>query len=94
MPRKHRRNPEYFQPAAGAQPVRRSDPPLWALAPGYDVRQVASDKEYRCPGCDHMVRADSWHLVVVPLDDADARRHWHTECWRRELRRIGAHRQT
>jgi hypothetical protein len=33
-----------------------------------------------------------WHLVVVPVGDADARRHWHTECWRKELRRQGLYR--
>lgn len=89
MPRKHRRDPEHVQRTAAERPTRRSDPPLWSLAPGYEVRRVAGDKEYRCPGCDHLIRPGSWHLVVVPLDDPDARRHWHTECWRRELRRIG-----
>jgi hypothetical protein len=29
------------------------------------------------------------HLVVVEADDVEGRRHWHTECWRRELRRRG-----
>jgi hypothetical protein len=89
MPRKHRRNPEHFEHAASGRPERGSDPPLWALAPGYDVRRVTGDKEYRCPGCDHVVRRGVWHLVIVPAGDADARRHWHTECWRRELRRYG-----
>lgn len=89
MPRRHRRNPEYFEPPRTVQPARRSDPPLWALVPGYEVRHVTSDKEYRCPGCDHLIRPGVWHLVVVPDGDPDARRHWHTECWRRELRRLG-----
>ncbi len=88
MPRRNRRDPASFAPPL-EPPARRSDPPAWALAPGYDVRQVAGDKEYRCPGCDHLVRIGAWHLAVVPWDDAEARRHWHTECWRRELRRIG-----
>jgi hypothetical protein len=61
--------------------------PIWALAPGFDVRRVSSDKPYRCPGCDHEIRAGVWHLVVVPQDESDQRRHWHTECWRSELRR-------
>jgi len=25
--------------------------------------------------------------VVVPQEQPDERRHWHTECWRSELRR-------
>ena len=89
MPRRHRRNPEFFAAPTPVEPARRSDPPPWATAPGYDVRHVLGDKDYRCPGCDHVIRSGTWHLVIVPLDDADARRHWHTECWRRELRRIG-----
>ena len=93
MPRKNRRNPEYFQPPeAGRSPVTRSDAPSWAQAPGYDVRNVGGQKPYRCPGCDHEVRAGMWHLVVVPVGDTDGRRHWHTECWRKELRRLGQYR--
>ncbi len=87
MPRKNRRDPQFFeQPVA---PPARSDAPRWASAPGYDVRHVGGQKEYRCPGCDHMVWAGVWHLVVVPDEDVDARRHWHTECWKRELKRLG-----
>ena len=80
MPRKNRRNPEFFQ--APEAPPARADAPLWAQVPGFDVRHVGGQKEYRCPGCDHIVREGIWHLVVVPEGDADARRHWHTECWR------------
>jgi hypothetical protein len=39
-----------------------------------------------------MIRAGVWHLVVVPEGDVDARRHWHTECWRSELKRLGMYR--
>lgn len=93
MPRKNRRNPEFFlPPEAPTTPSRGADTPTWAQAPGYEVRGVGGQKEYRCPGCDHMVRAGIAHLVVVPTDDVDARRHWHTECWKRELRRLGLYR--
>jgi len=87
MPRKNRRDPQFFEKPEA--PPARSDAPQWASAPGYEVRHVGGQKEYRCPGCDHMVRAGVWHLVVVPSDDVDARRHWHTECWKRELKRLG-----
>jgi hypothetical protein len=90
MPRKNRRNPEFFQPQEAPRP--RSAAPDWAELPGYDVRHVGGEKEYRCPGCDHIVRAGIWHLVVIPLDAPEERRHWHIECWRKELRRIGAYR--
>jgi hypothetical protein len=93
MPRKHRRDPSYFQAPERVDPRRTTpDAPGWSQAPGYEVRTVGGGKSYRCPGCDHEVRAGVVHLVVVPLGDADARRHWHTECWRRELRRQGLYR--
>ncbi len=60
---------------------------MWALVPWADVRRVWSDKPYRCPGCDLEIRPMVWHLVVVPEDDPDARRHWHEGCWRVELNR-------
>jgi len=63
--------------------------PDWAGLPGHDIRTVGGQKVYRCPGCDHEIRAGVQHLVIVPTDDPDERRHWHTECWRRELRRLG-----
>jgi hypothetical protein len=87
MPRKNRRDQGFFQ--APERPPQRSDAPPWALLPGFDVRQVGGEKAYRCPGCDHQVRAGIWHLVVVPQGDPVSRRHWHTECWRRETRRLG-----
>jgi hypothetical protein len=87
VPRRNRRDPG----SAGGRgaPPARADGPTWALVPGYDVRHAAGEKPYRCPGCDHLVRPGLWHLVVVPLDDPDDRRHWHTECWRSELRTSG-----
>lgn len=90
MPRKNRRDPGFFQRQEAPRP--RSAAPVWAEFPGYDVRHVGGEKEYRCPGCDHIVRAGIWHIVAIPLDAPDERRHWHTECWRKELRRIGAYR--
>jgi hypothetical protein len=94
MPRKHRRDPAFFQPPAPVDASRTTpDAPAWARATGYEVRTVGGQKEYRCPGCDHEVRAGVVHLVVVPVGDVDARRHWHTECWRSELRRQGLYRR-
>jgi hypothetical protein len=87
MPRRNRRDPEYF--SAPEAPPARSAAPAWASVTGYDVRHVGGEKAYRCPGCDHLVAAGTWHLVVVPQDHVEARRHWHTECWRKELRRLG-----
>ena len=85
MPRKNRRADE--TPASVRMP--QSAPPMWAFAPGFDVRRVSGDKEYRCPGCDHAIRAGMWHLVVVPEGAPDERRHWHERCWQIELRSRG-----
>jgi hypothetical protein len=82
MPRKNRRAPE--TPEAVRMPQGAA--PAWALVAGYDVRRVSADKEYRCPGCDHAIRPGLWHLVVVPEDAPDERRHWHERCWQVELR--------
>jgi hypothetical protein len=84
VPRKHRAARERTGPPPPAQ--SRLAAPTWALVGWADVRQVVGDKVYRCPGCDHEIRKGVNHLVVVPNDDPDERRHWHTECWRRELR--------
>jgi hypothetical protein len=63
----------------------------WFVRP---VTGAASDKAYRCPGCDHEVRPGVPHLVAWPADgpysDVTAlsgRRHWHTPCWRARGRR-------
>jgi hypothetical protein len=61
------------------------------------VRSVsgsASEKAYRCPGCQQEILPATPHLVVWPEDPSllaslsgdaalDERRHWHTGCWRR-----------
>lgn len=84
MPRRHRRAPDEPPP-----PLRRpaGEAPLWALVPGAEVRRVVGEKRYRCPGCEHEILPGVRHLVVVPLEDPDARRHWHEGCWRIELNR-------
>ncbi|MEX0984264.1 MAG: hypothetical protein WD096_04365 [Actinomycetota bacterium] len=93
MPRKNRRAPE--TPLGSPSPLLRQHAPSWAGADdAYDVREVGGEKEYRCPGCDHLVRAGARHLVVVPVGDTDARRHWHTKCWQSDLRRRGFNRRT
>ena len=83
MPRKNRRAPEEVEPVRRP----RSEAPMWALVPGFDVRLVSGDKPYLCPGCEHPIRPGLAHLVVVPQGAPDERRHWHTGCWRTELRR-------
>ena len=57
---------------------------------GYVVRSVAgtaSPRPYRCPGCDHELRASTPHVVAWPDGYPDDRRHWHTACWSARVRR-------
>jgi hypothetical protein len=87
MPRRHRAARDRSWPESPRAPLGVA--PLWAQRDGFTVRQVTGTKVYRCPGCQQDIRAGVQHLVVGPDHDPDDRRHWHTECWRRELKRLG-----
>ena len=51
----------------------------------YDARKV-----YLCPGCNHDISIGVGHVVVVPSDAPDLRRHWHRPCFEfRKHRRPG-----
>lgn len=52
------------------------------------VQPYQARKEYICPGCQHPIPPGTFHLVVVPDEAADLRRHWHHGCWYKETRRI------
>ncbi|MGH2656049.1 MAG: hypothetical protein ACRDIZ_05030 [Actinomycetota bacterium] len=84
MPRRHRAARDRAGPPPRRQPG--SAAPAWAHAEGVTVRQVTGDRSYRCPGCEQEIRPGTAHLVVIPVDDAELRRHWHTPCWQRERR--------
>jgi len=86
MPRQNRRRVEapLVKPSGGAE--RREQ---WR-GEEYVVRMLTgSDKAYRCPGCDQLIRPGIPHVVVWPAHDAEAadRRHWHTPCWSARDRR-------
>jgi hypothetical protein len=91
MPRRHRSARERAGPPEA--PERPSTvAPEWAVGTeGVVVRAVSGEKSktYRCPGCQQEIRPGVPHLVVVTDEDLTGRRHWHTPCWRRELRRRG-----
>ena len=91
MPRRHRSARDRDAPL-DAPERPRNVAPEWASMDGATVRQVPGEKgkSYRCPGCQQEIRPGTAHLVVVERDDVEGRRHWHTPCWRRELRRRGA----
>lgn len=88
MPRKHRSARERDLPV-GPPERPRGVAPDWASAEGYRVLAVSGerDKSYRCPGCQQEIRPGTPHLVVMEHEEVESRRHWHTPCWHRELRR-------
>jgi hypothetical protein len=51
------------------------------------VQPYAARKRYLCPGCHGWIEAGVGHLVVVPDEAPDLRRHWHRACWFIEQRR-------
>lgn len=54
------------------------------------VQPYQATKVYLCPGCNQDIPAGTGHVVVVPLEAPDLRRHWHSACWdHRERRRPG-----
>jgi hypothetical protein len=48
------------------------------------VQPYAARKRYECPGCSGNIQIGEGHLVVVPEDAPDLRRHWHRGCWFKE----------
>ncbi|MGA7098409.1 MAG: hypothetical protein WB245_12670 [Acidimicrobiia bacterium] len=51
------------------------------------IQAYAARKEYLCPGCEQTIPTGVFHVVVVPDDAPDLRRHWHQGCWHKEMRR-------
>ena len=54
------------------------------------VQPYQARKTYLCPGCQQDIATGLGHVVVVPRDAPDLRRHWHRPCWtHRQTRRPG-----
>lgn len=45
------------------------------------VQPYEATKTYICPGCNREIPPGVGHLVAVPPDEPDLRRHWHRGCW-------------
>jgi hypothetical protein len=64
-----------------------------SLPPDFEVSRVhpfQARKVYLCPGCQQEIPRRTGHVVVVPREAADLRRHWHRSCWEhRDRRRPG-----
>lgn len=61
-----------------------SDPTEVTVNP---IQPYQAVKQYLCPGCDNTIPPGTFHLVVIPDDEVDMRRHWHRGCWHKEMRR-------
>ena len=51
------------------------------------VQPFEATKAYVCPGCNHDILPGTGHVVAVPVDAAELRRHWHRPCWEHRARR-------
>jgi hypothetical protein len=87
MPRRHRAARERGDPPEAPERPRGLAPE-WAQVEWATARAVSGEKgkSYRCPGCQQTILPGTPHLVVVIEDDVEGRRHWHSGCWRRELK--------
>ena len=47
------------------------------------VQPYEARKDYVCPGCHQTIPTGMGHVVAVPRDAPDLRRHWHRMCWTR-----------
>ncbi len=60
---------------------------LWKDLHGeVDTRRVQpyeALKTYLCPGCQQEIPVGMGHIVAVPREAPDLRRHWHHSCWTR-----------
>jgi hypothetical protein len=51
------------------------------------IQPYQATKRYICPGCNQDIPVGLGHLVVVPHEAPDLRRHWHHGCWAHRSRR-------
>lgn len=51
------------------------------------VQPYQATKTYWCPGCNQDIPPRTHHVVAIPLDAPDLRRHWHRACWEARHRR-------
>lgn len=90
MPRRSRRRPDPHDPD---EPIRLRGSAHVEQRRGraWNVQPVAgsAEKTYTCPGCGLEIGLRVEHVVVWRADgvlgdaaDLEARRHWHTHCWR------------
>ena len=45
------------------------------------IQPYEAIKVYLCPGCNRDIPVGMGHMVAIPPDAPDLRRHWHRGCW-------------
>ena len=45
------------------------------------IQPYQAKKNYDCPGCNRSIDEGIGHVVLVPVESPDLRRHWHKGCW-------------
>lgn len=63
------------------KPPRPNDPSDTDDAQVRFIQPYDAKKSYLCPGCNRDIPPGQGHMVVVPPDAPDLRRHWHRGCW-------------
>ncbi len=64
-----------------AQMRQRMDPSAAPNAETRFLQPYQATKTYLCPGCLGDIPRGMGHIVAVPPEDPDLRRHWHRGCW-------------
>lgn len=64
------------------------DPLTGYIATVRKIQPVQANKTYICPECNDEIQKGTLHLVVVPTEAPDLRRHWHSYCWVRRQNRL------
>ena len=49
------------------------------------IQPYQAVKKYICPGCNRDIPAGLGHVVIVPIEAPDLRRHWHRGCWNKRI---------
>ncbi|MEV8266338.1 hypothetical protein [Microbacterium sp. NPDC076911] len=92
MPRSNRRRPDpggddsFQRMLSGWKRTETKRGSEWIVQP---VSAQKAQKIYACPGCGRGIQVAEAHIVAWRADgvlgdkaDLDARRHWHSACWR------------
>lgn len=94
--RSNRRKP--LEPKGGEIHYHGSEVAVFDPLTGWEatlraVQGFQATKAYICPECNDEIKIGISHMVVVPIEAPDLRRHWHTYCWTRRSNRNPAPRR-